>query len=129
MRTKSEVLGDLRNMLRDIFVAKSNGETHARLARAHGYVDGYMRALIETGLADKQELVEIVAAERERSSGPAMRPFAVVADPFPSPPVNVPVNVPGKSLDMTAVDIDAGTPRTDAPPMAIASEPAKTAAA
>ena len=134
MRTKSEVLGDLRNMLRDIFVAKSNGETHARLARAHGYVDGYMRALIETGLADKQELVEIVAAERERSSGPAMRPFAVVADPFPSPPVNVHVHVPvnvngGKSLDMSAVDIDAATPRTDAPPMAVASEPAKTVAA
>jgi hypothetical protein len=79
MRTKAEVLGELRAMLRDIFIAKSQGETHARLARAHGYVDGYMRALLETGLAQKQELLEIVAAERERASGPAMRPMSVVS--------------------------------------------------
>ncbi len=80
MRTKAEVLGELRAMLRDIFVAKSQGETHARLARAHGYVDGYMRALLETGLAEKKELLEIVASERERCSGPAMRAMAVVAE-------------------------------------------------
>ncbi|MBX7197453.1 MAG: hypothetical protein K1X94_35740 [Sandaracinaceae bacterium] len=78
MRTKEEVLGELRTMLRDIFVAKSQGETHARLARAHGYVDGYMRALLETGTAAKQELLEIVAGERERVSGPAMRPLSVM---------------------------------------------------
>ena len=80
MRTKAEVLGELRTMLRDIFVAKSQGETHARLARAHGYVDGYMRALLETGVAGKQELLELVASERERVSGPAMRPLAGVAE-------------------------------------------------
>ena len=80
MRTKAEVLGELRTMLRDIFVAKSQGETHARLARAHGYVDGYMRALLETGTTTKQELLEIVATERERVSGPAMRPLSFVSD-------------------------------------------------
>lgn len=60
-------------MLGDIFVAKAAGETHARLSRAHGYVDGYMRALLETGTVTKEELLEIVASERERASGPAMR--------------------------------------------------------
>lgn len=79
MRTKAEVLGELRTMLRDIFVAKSQGETHARLARAHGYVDGYMRALLETGLATKHELLELVASERERVSGPAMRAMAPIS--------------------------------------------------
>lgn len=78
MRTKAELLGELRTMLRDIFVAKSKGEAHARLARAHGYVDGYMRGLLDTGIADKTELLEIVASERERASGPAMRPISFV---------------------------------------------------
>ena len=73
MRTKSEVLGDLKQMLRDVFAAKSAGETYARLARAHGYVDGYMRALLDLDVASRAELLQLVAAERERVSGPAMR--------------------------------------------------------
>jgi hypothetical protein len=73
MRTKVEILNELRTMLRDVFAAKSGGETYARLARAHGYVDGYMRGLLETGLVTKEELLVIVAAEREHVSGPAMR--------------------------------------------------------
>jgi hypothetical protein len=73
MRTKVEILTELRAMLRDVFVAKSAGETYARLARAHGYVDGYMRGLLDTGLVGKEELLALVAAEREQVSGPAMR--------------------------------------------------------
>ena len=60
-------------MLRDVFSAKSAGETYARLARAHGYVDGFMRALVEVGYCSREELRDIVAAEREFVSGPAMR--------------------------------------------------------
>lgn len=75
MRTKVEIVNELRAMLRDVFVAKSSGETYSRLARAHGYVDGYMRALLETGTVSKEELLTIVAAEREQVSGPAMRAF------------------------------------------------------
>jgi len=85
MRNKTEILDELRTMLRDIFTAKAAGETHVRLARAHGYVDGYMRAVLETGLATRNELVEIVAAERERASGPAMRPRETVSEPPPAP--------------------------------------------
>ncbi|MEO8876910.1 MAG: hypothetical protein ABI461_15050 [Polyangiaceae bacterium] len=73
MREKTELLLDLRAMLTDIFVAKAAGETHTRLSRAHGYVDGFMRALLETGTVTKEELLEIVAAEREKTAGPAMR--------------------------------------------------------
>ena len=73
MRTKSDVLLDLRNMLRDVLAAKAAGGTHQRIARAHGYVDGYMRALLDLEVVDKAELLDIVATERERSSGPAMR--------------------------------------------------------
>jgi hypothetical protein len=73
MRTKSDVLLDLRNMLKDVLAAKAAGGNHQRIARAHGYVDGYMRALLDLEVVDKAELLEIVAAERERASGPAMR--------------------------------------------------------
>ncbi len=73
MRTKAEMLADLRVMLTDVFVAKAAGEQYGRLARAHGYVDGFMRALLETGTVTKAELLELVASEREKVSGPAMR--------------------------------------------------------
>lgn len=66
-------------MLGDVFTAKAAGESYGRLARAHGYVDGYMRAMLEMGIVTKAELLEVVNAERERSSGPAMRPLADVA--------------------------------------------------
>lgn len=74
MKDKTELLSELRAMLADVFKAKAAGETYARLARAHGYIDGYMRALLDLGAVSKSELLEIVNAERERSSGPAMRP-------------------------------------------------------
>jgi hypothetical protein len=73
MRTKAEVLGDLRGMLRDVLSAKAEGGNHSRIARAHGYVDGYMRAVLDLDVATKAELLDIVGAERERASGPAMR--------------------------------------------------------
>jgi len=79
MKTKSEVVTELRTMLADVFTAKASGEAYGRLARAHGYVDGYMRALLDLGIVTKAELLEVVNAERERSSGPAMRPMADVA--------------------------------------------------
>lgn len=85
MRTKAEVITELRSMLRAIFAAKAAGENYGRLARAHGYVDGYMRAVLETGTATKEELLEMVATEREKASGPAMRPLAEVVLSTPTP--------------------------------------------
>lgn len=76
MKSKSEVVSELRSMLADVFAAKASGEAYGRLARAHGYVDGFMRALLDMGIVTKAELLEVVNAERERSSGPAMRPMA-----------------------------------------------------
>lgn len=80
MKSKSEVIAELRSMLAGVFAAKAAGEAYGRLARAHGYVDGYMRALLELGFVTKAELLDVVNAERERASGPAMRPLADVAD-------------------------------------------------
>ena len=79
-KDKAEVLSELRTMLCDVFTAKAQGEAYGRLARAHGYVDGYMRALLELDFVTKDELLDIVNAERERSSGPAMRPMAELVE-------------------------------------------------
>lgn len=73
MREKSELLQDLQTMLRDVFAAKAAGQAYARLARAHGYVDGYMRAILDAELVSKDELLEVVRVERERANGPALR--------------------------------------------------------
>jgi hypothetical protein len=69
--SKTEVLRDLETMLRDVLTATGAGRSYARMARAHGYVDGFMRGLLDTGFASKEELLEIVARERTRASGPA----------------------------------------------------------
>ena len=76
--SKAQLCDNLRVMLRDVFRLRSEGAAYARLARAHGYVDGYMRALMEAGLADQKELLAIVSEERRAVDGPATAP--VVAD-------------------------------------------------
>ncbi|MBI3203352.1 MAG: hypothetical protein IT377_28850 [Polyangiaceae bacterium] len=71
MSAKAEMLDTLRTMLRDVFRLRNDGVAYARLARAHGYVDGYMRALLEANVCDKRELLALVAEERSHVDGPA----------------------------------------------------------
>lgn len=70
-RSKAAMLENLRAMLRDVFRLRREGAAYARLSRAHGYVDGYMRALMEGNVATQKELLDLVAAERTRMDGPA----------------------------------------------------------
>jgi hypothetical protein len=72
MATKSQLVTELKTLLNDFLIAKSKGVTYPRLARAHGYVDGYMKALLETGIFTKKELLAIVADERVALHGPAV---------------------------------------------------------
>lgn len=71
--SKLEMLENLRTMLRDVFRLRSEGGAYAKLARAHGYIDGYMRLMMEAGIADKHELLAVVTEERGRVDGPATR--------------------------------------------------------
>lgn len=77
MRAKAEMMSELRRMLQDVFSLRHAGANYPRLARAHGYVDGYMRALLESGQATKQELLQLVAEERAEASGPATREMVI----------------------------------------------------
>jgi hypothetical protein len=44
MKSKNEIMAELRTMLAEVFAAKASGEAYEKLARAHGSVDGDMRA-------------------------------------------------------------------------------------
>jgi hypothetical protein len=77
MKSKTELLSELEKMLQDVFAARAAGTSHPKMARAHGYVDGYMRVLLDTGLASKDELLALVAEKRAAIFGPA----TVAVDP------------------------------------------------
>lgn len=73
MRAKAEMIAELKRLLHDVFVTQADGASYVKLARDRGYVDGYMRALLESGQCSNKELLEIVARERANVSGPATR--------------------------------------------------------
>lgn len=68
---RDRVKADLKQLLHDVFVTKAAGKPYATLARAHGYVDGYMRAVLDLGVLDKTEMLAMVTEERARAEGPA----------------------------------------------------------
>lgn len=70
-KSKAEMLDTLRGLLRDALRLRKEGAAYAKLTRAHGYVDGYMRVLLESGVAEYGELLEVVSDERRRMDGPA----------------------------------------------------------
>ena len=71
MHDKHEALEELRAMFRNSLAASAVGATHSRVLRARGCVDGYMRALLDLGVATRSELLELITTERERAHGPA----------------------------------------------------------
>ena len=83
--SKSEMLENLRGMLRDVLRLRTEGVAYAKLARAHGYLDGYMRVLLETGVFSQKELLSLVSEERNQHDGPATR--SVSEEARPEPPV------------------------------------------
>ena len=71
--SKTEMLENLRGMLRDVLRLRTEGVAYAKLSRAHGYLDGYMRVLLETGLFSQKELLSLISEERNLHDGPATR--------------------------------------------------------
>jgi hypothetical protein len=63
---RDQLLDTLRDLLQSVLRARFEGTAYAKLSRAHGYADGYMRALLDAGLVDKDSLLEVVCDERKR---------------------------------------------------------------
>lgn len=63
---KNELMAVLRGLLNDVLKARFGGVAYGKLARAHGYADGYMAALLDAGVVDKKALLELVSDQRRR---------------------------------------------------------------
>lgn len=77
---KVPLVQTLRELLRDVFRQHDAGVPNARFARSLGYADGYMQALIDAGVAEERELLQVVAEERTRTDGPGSSELRPVAD-------------------------------------------------
>ncbi len=62
--SKQELLDRVCELVRQVTAARFEGALYAKLARAHGYADGYMRALMDAGLADRDDLLNAVGEAR-----------------------------------------------------------------
>lgn len=70
---KERLLGTLRRMLQDSFRLRNEGAPYAKLAHSQGCVDGYIRALTQSGVVNDRELLQIIADERRGVNGPSTR--------------------------------------------------------
>lgn len=66
---RRQLLENVRELMQDALRARFSGGAYNELGRAHGYADGYMRALMDAGLVDRQSLLELVGEERRRFVG------------------------------------------------------------
>jgi hypothetical protein len=62
---KHELLNRVRALVADVTRARFEGSAHAKLMRAHGYADGYMRALLDAGLVHRNDLLEVIGPARQ----------------------------------------------------------------
>lgn len=71
--SRDTAFGALRSLLAASFRLQSEGGRAEKLAELRGQADGYMRALIDSGLATERELLEVVRLARHGEAGPAVR--------------------------------------------------------
>lgn len=63
---KTALLDRVRALVADVTRVRFEGARYDKLARAHGYADGYMRALLDAGLVEQTELLRAIGSEREK---------------------------------------------------------------
>ncbi|MBI5491281.1 MAG: hypothetical protein HY905_28380 [Deltaproteobacteria bacterium] len=64
---REKLLRTLRDRLHEAFMSRYQGAAYARIARATGYADGYMQAMLDAGLAAEREMLGLVGEERQRA--------------------------------------------------------------
>jgi len=63
---REDLVEVVRNLLRDVLRARFEGGAYAKLSRANGYADGYMAALMDAGVVERDALLRVVGEERTR---------------------------------------------------------------
>jgi hypothetical protein len=74
-KSQAELHDILRGLLRESFRLHAEGSTQPRLGRAEGLVDGFIRALVESGLSDHKTLLAVVRDVRRELGG---EPTAII---------------------------------------------------
>jgi hypothetical protein len=77
--SKQDMFEVLRALLHDVLRARFDGAPYAKLMRAHGYADGYMRGLLDSGMADRAELIALVGDVRRKYVEEETSPATIVA--------------------------------------------------
>lgn len=65
--SKAQLLNTVRALVADVTRARFQGGAYAKMMRAHGYADGYMRALLDAGLVERTELLRAVGDARSQA--------------------------------------------------------------
>jgi hypothetical protein len=78
-KSSAELVHQLRLLLREAFALRNQGAAYAKIERAHGYADGYMRMLMDSGMMDARTLLALVADVRREVDGPATREQAAAS--------------------------------------------------
>jgi hypothetical protein len=71
-KSESELHEILRSLLRESMRLHTEGASGVRLGHADGYVDGFVRALVESGLADQASVLAIIKGVRREHCGAAL---------------------------------------------------------
>lgn len=72
-KSQAELHDVLRSLLRESMRLHAEGAAGSRLGQANGYVDGFIRALVEAGLSDHKTILGIVREVRREVAGPETR--------------------------------------------------------
>jgi hypothetical protein len=70
-KSQVELHDTLKSLLRDSMRLHAEGAAGTRLGQADGYVDGFIRALVESGLSDHATILGLVRDVRREIAGPA----------------------------------------------------------
>lgn len=73
--TREELLVELRCLTRGLIAARHDAGLHARKLRAQAYLDGYTKALCDSGVLTTDEALRLILRERE-ADGPRRAPEA-----------------------------------------------------
>lgn len=70
-KSRAELFDILRALLREALHLQAQGAGQPQLSKAQGYVDGFVRGLVESGVADHRALLAVVREVRAELGGPA----------------------------------------------------------
>lgn len=64
---KESLLNEVRELVQRVTKTRFEGRLHVEKAQAQAYADGYMRALIDAELIDRNQLLQLIGEERRNT--------------------------------------------------------------